>query len=658
MSVKNPLDALAALRTQKGLIDLVVTDLHMPYMNGFQLQELIEKEFQLPVIMMSVDDKDTVLLKSAQSGVVFFISKPVSLNDLKYVWQHVIKYKRGKSVVTKHSKYNSNHHDDAVTNNQKQVGDILNDVGESRKDENIPYDPNNKIINNHNIIDEDEDGDDDMESYSKNKNNTSSSLLDYDHETDDQVHVIKSKGHKKKKVVWTNSLHNSFLLAIGHLGLEKAVPKKILEYMNIPGLTRENVASHLQKYRLFMKKVSEKGSLNETKTNMLASRMCRSTFAMGYQQELLLNKAHQIPFSSLSQFYSTHNNYNINNINYNNHHIWPYSSSSSPPWSTTSLPNPIDFSETNYCMATNPYDIVNNNCSYSNGFSNEDSSSFNGIVQNRPDYNSITSCMRGHLLSSTNDALYHNYINGNNRCVPNSLGGIYIPHIENNENQIMIDGGGGQQSIEFPNCRDGLMENNIGVLLSNENRMNEMINMTNYDLQQQSASCCNYDQPSPVVEPVQPSLQQHCYDVLPNLDEQYSNEIGDDDSNNLSSVINNESTFTASLAGELPVPNDVLDDIIDELFPLDFQDIDVMNPSLENKDNNCLNQNPGVDQLSGNIATPYVVQENEQQGMEEFLNSTATAEQFINFPTHKLNEMDWDEFLDNMLDNKYPGPLE
>ncbi|KAF4400196.1 hypothetical protein G4B88_019405 [Cannabis sativa] len=169
---------------------------------------------------MSVDDKDTVLLKSAQSGVVFFISKPVSLNDLKYVWQHVIKYKRGKSVVTKHSKYNSNHHDDAVTNNQKQVGDILNDVGESRKDENIPYDPNNKIINNHNIIDEDEDGDDDMESYSKNKNNTSSSLLDYDHETDDQVHVIKSKGHKKKKVVWTNSLHNSFLLAIGHLGLE------------------------------------------------------------------------------------------------------------------------------------------------------------------------------------------------------------------------------------------------------------------------------------------------------------------------------------------------------------------------------------------------------------------------------------------------------
>ncbi|KAF4359406.1 hypothetical protein F8388_005663 [Cannabis sativa] len=50
MTVKNPLDALATLRTQKGLIDLVVTDFHMPYMNGFQLQEQIDKEFQLPVI--------------------------------------------------------------------------------------------------------------------------------------------------------------------------------------------------------------------------------------------------------------------------------------------------------------------------------------------------------------------------------------------------------------------------------------------------------------------------------------------------------------------------------------------------------------------------------------------------------------------------------
>ncbi|CAI5476420.1 unnamed protein product [Closterium sp. Yama58-4] len=38
--------------------------------------------------------------------------------------------------------------------------------------------------------------------------------------------------------------------------LPEAVPKRILEIMNVQGLTRENVASHLQKYRLYLKRLS------------------------------------------------------------------------------------------------------------------------------------------------------------------------------------------------------------------------------------------------------------------------------------------------------------------------------------------------------------------------------------------------------------------
>lgn len=39
-------------------------------------------------------------------------------------------------------------------------------------------------------------------------------------------------------------------------GLKDAVPKTILQLMNVEGMTRENVASHLQKYRLHLKRAT------------------------------------------------------------------------------------------------------------------------------------------------------------------------------------------------------------------------------------------------------------------------------------------------------------------------------------------------------------------------------------------------------------------
>ncbi|KAK9056214.1 hypothetical protein SSX86_027304 [Deinandra increscens subsp. villosa] len=62
---------------------------------------------------------------------------------------------------------------------------------------------------------------------------------------------------KKPRVVWTKEMHRKFVQAIERLGGDKAFPKKIVELMDVPGLTRGNVASHLQKYRLCMKRAQE-----------------------------------------------------------------------------------------------------------------------------------------------------------------------------------------------------------------------------------------------------------------------------------------------------------------------------------------------------------------------------------------------------------------
>ncbi|KAL6850156.1 hypothetical protein ACP4OV_020783 [Aristida adscensionis] len=58
-----------------------------------------------------------------------------------------------------------------------------------------------------------------------------------------------SHGKRKVKVDWTPELHRRFVQAVEQLGIDKAVPSRILEIMGIECLTRHNIASHLQKYR-------------------------------------------------------------------------------------------------------------------------------------------------------------------------------------------------------------------------------------------------------------------------------------------------------------------------------------------------------------------------------------------------------------------------
>ncbi|KAL4571092.1 hypothetical protein LXL04_017843 [Taraxacum kok-saghyz] len=70
-----------------------------------------------------------------------------------------------------------------------------------------------------------------------------------------------TKTLKRIRLVWTPQLHKRFVEVVAHLGLKKAVPKTIMQMMNVEGLSRENVASHLQKYRLYVKRMH--GSSNE-----------------------------------------------------------------------------------------------------------------------------------------------------------------------------------------------------------------------------------------------------------------------------------------------------------------------------------------------------------------------------------------------------------
>ncbi|KAG9396857.1 Myb-like DNA-binding domain [Carpediemonas membranifera] len=61
----------------------------------------------------------------------------------------------------------------------------------------------------------------------------------------------------RRRLVWTPELHQRFVTAVRVLGIKSSVPKNVLQLMNVEGITRENVASRLQKFRLFVRRSAD-----------------------------------------------------------------------------------------------------------------------------------------------------------------------------------------------------------------------------------------------------------------------------------------------------------------------------------------------------------------------------------------------------------------
>nr|GMD80179.1 two-component response regulator ARR12-like [Ipomoea batatas] len=221
--------ALKMLRENRERFDLVISDVHMPDMDGFKLLELVGLEMDLPVIMLSANSDTKLVMKGITHGACDYLVKPVRIEELRNIWQHVIRRKKfdSKSQNKSGDQDRSPHGGGEGGQGGPLSGstDQNGKLNKKRKDEEDESDENG-------------------------------------HENEDPA------TQKKPRVVWSIELHRKFVAAVNQLGIEKAVPKRILDLMNVDGLTRENVASHLQKYRLYLKRIS---SVATQQANMVAA---------------------------------------------------------------------------------------------------------------------------------------------------------------------------------------------------------------------------------------------------------------------------------------------------------------------------------------------------------------------------------------------------
>ncbi len=85
IGASNGIEALEVMAANP--VDLVVTDLNMPQMNGFELSRSLREQAEyreLPIIMITTESGEADKRMGMEAGVTTYLSKPISPQRLLY----------------------------------------------------------------------------------------------------------------------------------------------------------------------------------------------------------------------------------------------------------------------------------------------------------------------------------------------------------------------------------------------------------------------------------------------------------------------------------------------------------------------------------------------------------------------------------------------
>ncbi|KAI4351538.1 hypothetical protein L6164_005896 [Bauhinia variegata] len=202
ITIADTKEALHLLRQPENKIDLVLSHVvRHDNMDGLELMETISSsKMDVPVVLVSARDDMDYIMRGLRHGASDYLIKPVRLADIKKLWYHVFKKMTAGTPAGN------------------------------------PCIPKNIII----IKEEEED-------MPNSKRVRCEDLKKEESEITITSNRGASSSNSKRRISWTADLHAKFLDAMNKLGTKnKIYPLNILEQMNVPGLTRQNIASHLQ----------------------------------------------------------------------------------------------------------------------------------------------------------------------------------------------------------------------------------------------------------------------------------------------------------------------------------------------------------------------------------------------------------------------------
>jgi two-component response regulator (ARR-B family) len=146
-------------------------------------------EMDLPIIMMSANGETSVVMKGITHGACDYLLKLVRLEELKNIWQHVVRKKRTES-----KDHDNLDHGDA--NDKFNHGPEDGEHGSSAND---GTDRSWKLNRKRKEQNDDQDDDED------------------EHDIEDP-----STSKKKARIVWSVELHQQFVNVVNTLGIDKA----------------------------------------------------------------------------------------------------------------------------------------------------------------------------------------------------------------------------------------------------------------------------------------------------------------------------------------------------------------------------------------------------------------------------------------------------